>query len=103
MAAAVNGADETGRRSKAYAAAHGITEADVEAASGLALAASWKMARTEPTTTAGAAAMLRYLTRDPMYGIWEAFEYGKAVWLETAFESLQRGLARLARESKRRQ
>jgi hypothetical protein len=100
MAAAVDGAEETGRRSKAYAEAHGITETDVETASDQALAASWKMARTEPTTTAGAAAMLRHLTKDPMYGLWEAFEYGKAVWLETAFRTLERSLAKMARGSR---
>lgn len=66
----------------------GPSESDVEAASDQALAAAWRMAWTPPATPAGAAAMLRYLTRDPLYGVWEAFEYGKAVWLETAFRTL---------------
>jgi hypothetical protein len=68
MAAALDGSAETGRRSKAYAEARGITETDVETASDHALAASWKMARTEPMTTASAAAMLHFLTKDDMYG-----------------------------------
>jgi hypothetical protein len=62
MAAVYDGADETGRRSKAWADPHGITESDVETASDQAFTAAWVMAKTEPTTTAGAATMLRYLT-----------------------------------------
>ena len=86
-------------RKRDEAVASGPSESEVERASEEGLAAAWLMAETEPTTAAGAGAMLRYLTHDPLYGLWEAFEYGKAVWLETAFESLQRGLAKLARES----
>jgi hypothetical protein len=92
MASARDAATEAG--------ASGPSESDVEAASDQALAAAWEMARTEPTTTAGAAAMLRYLTRDPMYGLWKAFDYGKAVWLETGFQTLERSLAKMARGSR---
>lgn len=99
MAAAMDGADETDRRSKAYAEAHGFTERDVDLASEDGFNAAWAMAKTEPTTVAGAAGMLKYLTRDPLYGVWEASEYGKAVWLEAAFRTLERSLAKLARGS----
>jgi hypothetical protein len=92
MASARDAATEAG--------ASGPSETDVETASDLALAASWRMARTEPTTTAGAAHMLRHLTKDPNYGLWEAFEYGQAVWLQTAFQTLERSLAKMARGSR---
>lgn len=94
-AAAFDRAEKTGP--KAWVDAQSLTENDVEEASDQALAAAWKMARTEPTTTAGAAAMLRFLTRDEMYGVWQAWHWGKAAWLETAFRTLERSLAKMAR------
>jgi hypothetical protein len=90
----------SGRDAATEAGASGPSESDVEAASDQALAAAWKMARTEPTTTAGAARMLRHLTKDPNYGLWDAFKYGKAIWLQTAFETLERSLAKMARGSR---
>lgn len=96
MAAAVDGADDTGRRSKAYADAHGFTRRDVELATDAATEAAWAMSKTAPTTVAGAAAMLKYLTRDPTNGL---FELGEVVWLETAMHTLEHALAKIARWS----
>jgi hypothetical protein len=74
----------------------GPSEHDVELASDAAIDAGWAMAETEPTTVAGAAAMLKYLTRDPQNGL---FELGEVVWLETAFRTLERALSKMARET----
>jgi hypothetical protein len=97
MAAALDGACETGRRSMAYAEARGFTRRDVELATDIATDAAWAMAETEPTTVAGAAAMLKYLTRDRQNGL---FELGEVIWLDAAFRTLERSLAKMARGSR---
>jgi hypothetical protein len=77
----------------------GPSESEVELASDEALAAGWKMAETEPTTLAGAAAMLRYLTKGPNC-LFEAFKYGEVIWLTTGFKTLERALSKMARVSR---
>lgn len=84
-------------RARDEAGASCPSASEVEHASEAGLAAAWSMARTEPTTVAGTAAMLRYLTKDPTNGL---FELGEVIWLETAFRTLERSLAKMGRESR---
>ena len=59
--------------------------------------AAWKMARTRPTTAAGAAALLAYIATDNGSGL---FELGETPWHETAFRTVA-SLARITRKSLR--
>ncbi|WP_298106489.1 hypothetical protein [Bradyrhizobium sp.] len=57
----------------------------------------WELATTEPTTLAGASAMLTYIVDGPAVGL---FDVGEMDWHETAFRTVTRALAKLARESR---
>jgi hypothetical protein len=57
-------------------------------------AAAWKLAKTTPTTLAGASTMLAYITSAPAVGL---FDLGESDWHEDAFRSVIAGLAKLAR------
>lgn len=57
----------------------------------------WELATTEPTTLAGASAMLNYIVDEPAVGL---FDVGEMDWHETAFRTVTRALAKLARESR---
>jgi hypothetical protein len=54
--------------------------------------AAWQMATTRPTTFAGAAALLEYITVRPVTGL---FELGEVAWHETAFRTVAAALVRL--------
>jgi hypothetical protein len=60
--------------------------------------AAWKMAQTKPTTVAGAAALLAYITTGPITGL---FELGETHWHETAFRGVVASLAKITRQSQR--
>jgi hypothetical protein len=74
----------------------GPSESDLDAALSVATAAAWAMAETEPTTVAGAAAMLKHLGWDATNGL---FVLDEVVWLETAMHALRRSLSKMARGS----
>jgi hypothetical protein len=71
---------------------------DVDRASDAAERAAWKMARTRPTTVAGASALLTYIATGPITGL---FELGETNWHETAFRTVATSLAKIARQSQR--
>jgi hypothetical protein len=54
--------------------------------------AAWEMARTKPSTAAGAAALLAYITTGPITGL---FELGETQWHETAFRTVVAALAQI--------
>jgi hypothetical protein len=56
------------------------------------------MARTKPTTAAGASALLAYITTGPITGL---FELGETHWHKTAFRTVTAALARITRQSQR--
>jgi hypothetical protein len=56
------------------------------------------MARTEPSTAAGAAALLAYITTGPITGL---FELGETAWHETAFRTAVASLAQITGQSQR--
>jgi hypothetical protein len=60
--------------------------------------AAWKMARTKPTTAAGAAALLTYITTEPAVGL---FDLGEMDRHETAFRNVAASLAKITRQSRR--
>jgi hypothetical protein len=60
--------------------------------------AAWKMARTKPTTAAGAAALLTYITTEPAVGL---LDLGEMDWHETAFRNVAASLAKITRQSRR--
>ena len=72
----------------------GAPERDVERAGDAAERAAWRMARTRPTTSAGAAAVLAYITTEPVTGL---FELGECDWHETAFRTVVAALAEIHR------
>jgi hypothetical protein len=47
--------------------------------------AAWKLARTKPTTAAGASAPLTYIATEPAVGL---FDLGETEWHETAFRTV---------------
>jgi hypothetical protein len=55
---------------------------DFDRASDAEEKAAWKIARTPPTTAAGAAELLEYIAVGPITGL---FELGETSWHETAF------------------
>jgi hypothetical protein len=57
--------------------------------------AAWKMARTKPTTVAGASAMLSFIATNPTNGL---FELGETRWHETAFRTVTAALAKITRQ-----
>jgi hypothetical protein len=71
---------------------------DVKRASAAAERAAWKMARTRPTTVAGASALLSYIATNPTTGL---FELGETHWHETAFRTVAAALARITGTSQR--
>lgn len=74
----------------------GAKQRDVERAGETAERAAWRLARTRPTTAAGAAALLEYVTVGPITGL---FELGETAWHETAFRNLAASLAEIARQA----
>jgi hypothetical protein len=56
------------------------------------------MARTKPSTAAGAAALLEYITTRPTTGL---FELGETHWHETAFRNVVASLAEITGQSQR--
>jgi hypothetical protein len=56
--------------------------------------AALKMAQTEPTTAAGASALLSYIATDKGTGL---FELGETDWHETAFRTVAAALAKITR------
>jgi hypothetical protein len=71
-----------------------VKRREVDRASDAADKAAWRMARTRPTTVAGASAMLTYIATEPVTGF---FELGEASWHETAFRTVTAALAKIAR------
>jgi hypothetical protein len=69
----------------------------VERGSAIAEQAAWKLAKTKPTTAAGAAAMLAYITTGPITGL---FELGETHWHETAFRTVVAALAEITGQSR---
>jgi hypothetical protein len=72
------------------------TEIDVRRASDAADDAAWRLARTEPTTEAGASALLTYITTGPITGL---FVLGETDWHETAFRTVTAALAEITGQS----
>jgi hypothetical protein len=70
----------------------GVTCRDVERAFEAAEEAAWRLAKTKPTTAAGAAAMLAYIATGPITGL---FELGETRWHETAFRTVVASLAKI--------
>jgi hypothetical protein len=60
--------------------------------------AAWKMARTEPTTAAGASELLTYITTGPITGL---FTLGETDWHETAIRTAVASLAKITGQSQR--
>ena len=54
---------------------------------------AWELATTEPTTIAGASAVLNYIVEGPAVGL---FDLGETAWHETAFKTVAAALAKLA-------
>jgi len=73
-----------------------IKRRDVDRAHDAADKAAWKMARTQPRTTAGASALLTYIATDKTTGF---FELGETRWHETAFRTVVASFARIARKA----
>jgi hypothetical protein len=71
-----------------------VTEADLERASDALERAAWKMARTKPTTVAGASAMLTYITTGNTTGL---FTLGEQQWHEAAFRNAAAALVEISR------
>jgi len=71
-------------------------EHDVDQAIDAAEKAAWKMARTKPSTAAGASALLTYITTGPVTGL---FELGETRWHETAFRNVTASLARITQRA----
>jgi hypothetical protein len=74
------------------AGARAVKQRDVDRASDAAENAAWKMARTKPSTAAGASALLEYITTGPVTGL---FELGETHWHETAFRNVAASLAKI--------
>jgi hypothetical protein len=81
-------ADRTGNRV--------AKKADIDRDADAAEMAAWEMARTEPQTATGAAAMLSYITTGPITGL---FELGETEWHETAFRTAVASLDNITRRS----
>lgn len=60
--------------------------------------AAWEMARTKPSTAAGASALLTYIATGPITGL---FELGETQWHETAFRTVVASLADITGQSRR--
>jgi hypothetical protein len=73
----------------------GAPQRDVDRASDAEEKAPWKIARTTPTTAAGAAGLLEYIAVGPITGL---FELGETSWHETAFRTVTAALAKIARQ-----
>jgi hypothetical protein len=84
----VSRAEEEGRASKDF----------LDRAGEAADEAAWRMAKTRPTTVAGASAMLTYIACDKSTGF---FELGETRWHETAFRTVTAALRQIARQSQR--
>jgi hypothetical protein len=69
---------------------------EVQRAGDAAEKAAWKMARTKPSTAAGASALLAYITTGPITGL---FELGETRWHEAAFRNVAASLARITSQS----
>jgi len=72
------------------------TRCDVDRRHQAAEEAALKLAETKPTTVAGAAAMLAYITTGPT-GL---FELGETYWHETAFRTVVAALAEITGQSR---
>jgi hypothetical protein len=66
-----------------------VKRRDVDHASDAADRAAWRMAKTMPTTLAGAAALMAYIATDKSTGF---FELGETKWYETAFRTVAASL-----------
>jgi hypothetical protein len=55
--------------------------------------AAWRLAKTKPTTVAGASALLNYIVDEPAVGM---FELGETSWHETAFRTVAAALKKIA-------
>jgi hypothetical protein len=53
------------------------------------------MARTKPSTVAGASAMLSFIATEPTTGL---FELGETRWHETAFRTVTAALAKITQQ-----
>lgn len=69
---------------------------DLDRAHDAAENAAWEMARTKPTTAAGASALLTYIATGPITGL---FELGETHWHETAFRTVVASLAKITGQS----
>ncbi len=76
----------------------GVSEDDVQRAFDAAEDAAWEMAHTKPTTVAGAAALLEYVTVGPTTGLLNA---GETLWHETALRTVVESLAEITRAAPR--
>ena len=65
----------------------------IDEAHAAAESAAWQMARTEATTTEGAAEFLAYITVGSITGL---FELGETGWHETAFRTVTTALAKIS-------
>ncbi len=74
----------------------GGSEDKVQRAFDTAEKAAWKMARTKPTTVAGATALLEYVTVRPTTGLLNA---GETFWHETALRMIVESLTEITREA----
>ena len=75
-----------------------IKRRDVDRACDTAEKAALKVARTRPTTVAGVAALLTYITTEPVTGM---FELGETQWHEAAFRTVTASLAKITGQSQR--
>lgn len=71
-------------------------ECDVDRANDAAEKAAWRMACTRPSTTAGAAALLEYITAGPVTGL---FGVGETQWHEAAFRNVAKSLAAITQSA----
>jgi hypothetical protein len=62
-----------------------VKQRNVDPASDAAENAAWEMARTKPSTAAGASAMLSFMATEPTTGL---FELGETHWHERAFRTV---------------
>jgi hypothetical protein len=72
-------------------------EQELDRASTAADHFAWELATTEPTTLAGASAVLSYIVDGPSVGL---FDLGETAWHETAFRTVASALAKMARSSR---
>jgi hypothetical protein len=72
-----------------------VKQLEVDRAVAAAENAAWKMARTKPSTAAGASALLTYIAIGPTTGL---FELGEMHWHETAVRTVTEALAKITRQ-----